>query len=60
MAQGKKQEPLNLDGIPAPSTNIQGAVIEGHSGKGKDVVRQHIALCALFNSYRKLGPQSSF
>ncbi|XP_029009561.2 phosphatidylinositol 3-kinase C2 domain-containing subunit gamma [Betta splendens] len=38
MAQGKKQEPLALDGVPAPSTNIQGAVIEGHDGKGKDTL----------------------
>ncbi|XP_070686958.1 phosphatidylinositol 3-kinase C2 domain-containing subunit gamma [Pempheris klunzingeri] len=37
MAQGKKQEPLTRDGIPAPSTNIQEAVIQGYSIKGKDV-----------------------
>ncbi|XP_067358027.1 phosphatidylinositol 3-kinase C2 domain-containing subunit gamma isoform X2 [Channa argus] len=38
MAQGKKQEPLTLNGIPAPSNNIQQAVIEEYNAKGKDVV----------------------
>uniref|UniRef100_A0A3Q1EU31 Phosphatidylinositol-4-phosphate 3-kinase catalytic subunit type 2 gamma n=1 Tax=Acanthochromis polyacanthus TaxID=80966 RepID=A0A3Q1EU31_9TELE len=38
MAQGKKQETLTRDGIPAPSTNIQEAVIQGYTGKGKDVI----------------------
>ncbi|KAI3371183.1 hypothetical protein L3Q82_023811 [Scortum barcoo] len=38
MAQGKKQQPLTRDGIPAPSTNIQEAVIQGYTVKGKDVV----------------------
>lgn len=42
IAQGKKQEPLALD-VPAPSTNIQDAVIEGHTGKGKDMVRHSSA-----------------
>lgn len=39
MAQGKKLEPLNRDGIPAPSTNIQEAVIQGYTIRSKDVVR---------------------
>ncbi|AWP08231.1 putative phosphatidylinositol 4-phosphate 3-kinase C2 domain-containing subunit gamma [Scophthalmus maximus] len=38
MAQGKKQEPLTSDGIPTPSTNIQEAVIQGYTVKGKDVI----------------------
>ncbi|XP_040894472.1 phosphatidylinositol 4-phosphate 3-kinase C2 domain-containing subunit gamma [Toxotes jaculatrix] len=38
MAQGKKQEPLTKDGIPKPSTNIQEAVIQGFTVKGKDVI----------------------
>ncbi|XP_018521847.1 phosphatidylinositol 3-kinase C2 domain-containing subunit gamma isoform X3 [Lates calcarifer] len=38
MAQGKKQEPLTRDGIPTPSSNIQEAVIQGYSVKGKDVL----------------------
>ncbi|XP_069564216.1 phosphatidylinositol 3-kinase C2 domain-containing subunit gamma isoform X1 [Brachyistius frenatus] len=38
MAQGKKQEPLTRDGIPAPSTNIQEAVIQGYKVTGKDVI----------------------
>lgn len=59
MAQGKKQ-PLTLDGIPAPSTNIQEAVIEGHTGKGKDLVRQNIALCALVIHTKNALRVSSF
>lgn len=47
MAQGKKQEPLTRNGIPAPSTNIQEAVIQGYTVRGKDVVRLHVALCAV-------------
>ncbi|XP_039987887.1 phosphatidylinositol 4-phosphate 3-kinase C2 domain-containing subunit gamma isoform X2 [Xiphias gladius] len=38
MAQGKKQEPLTRDGIPTPSTNIQEAIIQGYTVKGKDVL----------------------
>ena len=44
MAQGKKQESRTRDGIPAPSNNIQDAVIQGYTVKGKDVVRLHVAL----------------
>lgn len=47
MAQGKKQDPRTRDGIPAPSTNIQEAVIQGYTVRGKDVVRLHVALCAV-------------
>ncbi|XP_051237349.1 phosphatidylinositol 3-kinase C2 domain-containing subunit gamma [Dicentrarchus labrax] len=38
IAQGKKQEPLTKNGIPAPSTNIQEAVIQGYTIRGKDVI----------------------
>lgn len=38
MAQGKKQEPLTRDGIPGPSSNIQEAVIQGFTARGKEVV----------------------
>ncbi|XP_041794780.1 phosphatidylinositol 4-phosphate 3-kinase C2 domain-containing subunit gamma [Chelmon rostratus] len=38
MAQGKKQEPLTRNGIPAPSTNIQEAVIQGYTVRGRDVI----------------------
>lgn len=38
MAQGKKQEPLTRDGIPGSSSNIQEAVIQGFTARGKDVV----------------------
>ncbi|XP_074488623.1 phosphatidylinositol 3-kinase C2 domain-containing subunit gamma [Sebastes fasciatus] len=38
MAQGKKQDPRTRDGIPAPSTNIQEAVIQGYTVRGKDVI----------------------
>lgn len=38
MAQGKKQEPLTRDGIPGPRSNIQEAVIQGFTARGKDVV----------------------
>ncbi|XP_029289912.1 LOW QUALITY PROTEIN: phosphatidylinositol 4-phosphate 3-kinase C2 domain-containing subunit gamma [Cottoperca gobio] len=38
MAQGKKQDPRTPNGIPAPSTNIQEAVIQGYIAKGKDVI----------------------
>ncbi|XP_013872246.1 phosphatidylinositol 4-phosphate 3-kinase C2 domain-containing subunit gamma [Austrofundulus limnaeus] len=37
MAQGKKQEPQAPDINPAPRTNIQKAVIQAYSGKGKYV-----------------------
>lgn len=46
MAQGKKQESLARNGIPAPNTNIQEAVIQGFTVGGKDVVRLLFALCA--------------
>lgn len=39
MAQGKKQEPLIRNSDLAPSGNIQTAVIEGFTVRGKDVVR---------------------
>ncbi|XP_042352167.1 phosphatidylinositol 4-phosphate 3-kinase C2 domain-containing subunit gamma isoform X2 [Plectropomus leopardus] len=38
MAQGKKQDPRTRDGIPAPSTNIQEAVIQGYTVRSKDVI----------------------
>ncbi|KAM3610103.1 uncharacterized protein V6R79_025411 [Siganus canaliculatus] len=38
MAQGKKQQSVTQNGIPAPSTNIQEAVIQGYTAKGKDVI----------------------
>ncbi|XP_070763460.1 phosphatidylinositol 3-kinase C2 domain-containing subunit gamma [Enoplosus armatus] len=38
MAQGKKQQLLTRDGIPAPSTNIQEAVIQRYTVRGKDVI----------------------
>lgn len=38
MAQGKKQDPRTRGGIPAPSTNIQQAVIQGYTVRGKDVI----------------------
>lgn len=47
MAQGKKQDPRTREGIPAPSTNIQEAVIQGYTIRGKDVVRLHVALHAV-------------
>ncbi|KAF7224184.1 phosphatidylinositol 3-kinase C2 domain-containing subunit gamma isoform X2 [Nothobranchius furzeri] len=37
MAQGKKQESQAPDNIPAPSTNIQEAVIRGFSVNGREV-----------------------
>lgn len=45
MAQGKKQEPLTRNGIPSPSSNIQEAVIQGFTVRGKDAVSTHL----LFN-----------
>lgn len=59
MAQGRKQS-LTLEGIPASRTNIQEAVIEGYTGKGKDLVRQHIALCALVIHTENVGLQVNF
>lgn len=44
IAQGKKQEPHAPDINPAPSTNIQKAVIQTYSGKGKEVVRGRVSL----------------
>ncbi|XP_041651242.1 phosphatidylinositol 4-phosphate 3-kinase C2 domain-containing subunit gamma isoform X2 [Cheilinus undulatus] len=38
MAQGKKPQPLSQDGIPAPSTNIQEAIIQGYTVRSKDVI----------------------
>ncbi|CAJ1056399.1 LOW QUALITY PROTEIN: phosphatidylinositol 4-phosphate 3-kinase C2 domain-containing subunit gamma [Xyrichtys novacula] len=38
MAQGKKAELQTRDGIPAPITNIQEAVIQGYIIRGKDVI----------------------
>nr|XP_057931600.1 phosphatidylinositol 3-kinase C2 domain-containing subunit gamma isoform X2 [Doryrhamphus excisus]XP_057931601.1 phosphatidylinositol 3-kinase C2 domain-containing subunit gamma isoform X2 [Doryrhamphus excisus]XP_057931602.1 phosphatidylinositol 3-kinase C2 domain-containing subunit gamma isoform X2 [Doryrhamphus excisus] len=38
MAQGKKQGAHISNGVPAPSTNIQDAVIHDHSIKGKVVI----------------------
>ncbi|XP_029379486.1 phosphatidylinositol 4-phosphate 3-kinase C2 domain-containing subunit gamma [Echeneis naucrates] len=38
MAQGKKQEPLTREGIPTPNNNIQEAVIQGYTVRGKDVI----------------------
>uniref|UniRef100_A0AAQ5ZRM5 Phosphatidylinositol-4-phosphate 3-kinase catalytic subunit type 2 gamma n=1 Tax=Amphiprion ocellaris TaxID=80972 RepID=A0AAQ5ZRM5_AMPOC len=52
MAQGKKQETVTRDGIPAPSTNIQEAVIQGYTVKGKDVVRLHVALWGCSDSLK--------
>lgn len=43
MAQGKKQGSQAPDVNPAARTNIQNAVIQTYSGKGKDVVRLHAA-----------------
>ncbi|KAG7231120.1 hypothetical protein INR49_027160 [Caranx melampygus] len=37
MAQGKKQEVKTREGIPSPNNNIQEAVIQGYTVKGKDV-----------------------
>lgn len=47
MAQGKTHEMPTQNGTPAPSTNIQEAVIQGFTAKGKDVVRLHVALCGV-------------
>lgn len=44
MAQGKKQEPLAQNGIPSPSSNIQEAVIQGFTVRGKDAVSLHLQL----------------
>ncbi|XP_053175842.1 phosphatidylinositol 3-kinase C2 domain-containing subunit gamma [Scomber japonicus] len=38
MVQGKKQQTPTRDGIPAPNNNIQKAVIQGYTAKGKDVI----------------------
>lgn len=42
MAQGKKEEPLTRNGVPGPSSNIQEAVIQGFTARGKDVVSPHL------------------
>ena len=55
MAQGKKQESQRQDSIPAPNNNnIQEAVIQGYSVKGKNVVRLHGALSIVLIQ-KKLG-----
>ncbi|KAG7521545.1 phosphatidylinositol 4-phosphate 3-kinase C2 domain-containing subunit gamma [Solea senegalensis] len=38
MAQGKKQQTLTRDGLPTPNTNIQEAVIQSYTAKGKNVM----------------------
>nr|XP_029138079.1 phosphatidylinositol 4-phosphate 3-kinase C2 domain-containing subunit gamma [Labrus bergylta] len=38
IAQGKKPESVTRDGNPAPSTNIQEAVIQGYTIRSKDVI----------------------
>ncbi|CAG5957825.1 unnamed protein product [Menidia menidia] len=38
MAQGKKQDTLRRDSIPAPSNNIQEALIQGYHVRGKEVI----------------------
>lgn len=53
MAQGKKQEPLTRDGIPAPSSNIQEAVIQGFTVRGKDVVSPLYLLQFLCDSLQR-------
>lgn len=59
MAQGKKQEPQAQNGVPSPSSNIQQAVIQGFTVRGKDVVRLRVALravtkCCLRRKHLKL------
>lgn len=55
MAKGKKQELRTRHSVPAPSTNIQEAVIEGYRVKGKDVVRLHVSLRAVVIQTKMLG-----
>lgn len=55
MAQGKKQEPLTRDGVPGPSSNIQEAVIQGFTTRGKDVVRPRLGPhYMLFTFYKSM------
>lgn len=44
LAQVKKQDSQTRNGVPAPSNNIQEAVIQGYTVRSKDVVRLHVAL----------------
>ncbi|XP_054632395.1 phosphatidylinositol 3-kinase C2 domain-containing subunit gamma isoform X3 [Dunckerocampus dactyliophorus] len=63
MAQGKKQGPQISDGVPAPSTNIQDAVIHDHSIKGKVVVRLHkfcVPLSCLYYDHHTSAPLPIF
>lgn len=39
IAQGKRKDSLTIDDSPSPSNNINEVVIQGFSGKGKDMVR---------------------
>lgn len=55
MAMGKRPQSLTQDEIPAPSTNIQEAVILSYNIKGKDVVRLHVALCAVVIQTENIG-----
>lgn len=43
LAQVKKQDSQTRNGVPAPSNNIQEAVIQGYTIRSKDVVRLHVA-----------------
>lgn len=52
LAQVKKQGSQTRNGGPAPSDNIQEAVIQGYTVKSKDVVRLRVALFTLWLSGR--------